>query len=185
MPQLDSITFSLQVGLFFWLFWSLYIIVVVLILPQYLLVDFTKNLLWKEISALLIVVKLYTLTIFADFVFVYNRVINSIKLYLKNLKFLRTFLTYNFLKLILKNYMLEKFSKTLNFLNIILIDNIFEQKNKWSFLTLKNSIYSFVQKYYLLKLYLKVNKTKLILNEQLEYRLEIDEVVKTFRFDKI
>ena len=43
MPQLDSITFSLQVGLFFWLFWSLYIIVVVLKLPQYLLVYYTKN----------------------------------------------------------------------------------------------------------------------------------------------
>ena len=74
-----------------------------------------------------------------------------LNLYLKNLRHLRTFLTYNFLRLILKNYTLEKFLNVLNFSNINLINNISGLKNKWNFLLTKNSTYSLIQKYYLLK----------------------------------
>ena len=182
MPQLDFLTFSLQVGIILWVFWSLYLSIVSLILPQYLLIDNSKKHLWVELKSYLVLVKSYSMNTFFEFICFTNKMLEILSLYLKNLKFLRTFLTYNFLKLILKSYTLEKFLEILNFSNINLIDNTFGQKNKLNFLLIKNSTYSFVQKYYQLSLYLKVKKTKLLLKEQLEYRLDIDEVIKNLSF---
>ena len=44
MPQLDLLTFSLQVGIIFWLSWSLYLVLSTLILSQYLSYNLFKKL---------------------------------------------------------------------------------------------------------------------------------------------
>ena len=65
MPQLDLLTLSVQVSAIIFFSWGLLITMLNLILPQYLLLNHSKKLLWFYLNNLIVKVKYYAFLTYA------------------------------------------------------------------------------------------------------------------------
>ena len=168
MPQLDLLTLSVQVSAIIFFSWGLLITMLNLILPQYLVLNHSKKLLWFYLNNLIVKVKYYAFLTYAHGVVAFDSFVKSL---LQKVNLLKTLIG-NFTKLVFKRLRKRKilfaflkvfFFEKLFFLNDNSIKknsiNTFGQKYKLNFFFKKNSTYTFVQKY-LLNFSNKFNLTK-------------------------
>ena len=157
MPQLDLLTFSLQVGIIFWLSWSLYLVLSTLILSQYLSYNLFKKLDWISIVDFLINMKYHSVSSYLHLLNINTR---YIKFFFNFLNFYKIFTSKlmktlrKFLRLNLRKY-LNSFFVMFSFLNLISFEHNFGQKYNLNFLLIRNLNYIFVQNYVQKKLNLK------------------------------
>ena len=59
MPQLDLLTFSIQISVTFFFGWGLFLTFVNLVLPQYLIINLAQKYLWKYLNNLISRIKLF------------------------------------------------------------------------------------------------------------------------------
>ena len=155
MPQLDFLSFYIQSAFIFWLVWSLALSLIFLILPQYLIFDNSKKILWQAIRSLLFFTKLKVFYNFADIISTYNKMYILILKFLKSSKNLLRMNFYLGKRKVLCQLFLNNFLKISKFLNLSLNSYNYEQKHKLTFLLIKKSIYVFAHNYKNLEINLK------------------------------
>lgn len=178
MPQLDFFTFIIQYFFIVWSLWSLVMVFISLILPQYLIFDNSKKILWQAIKKLLFFMKSMAFHNFIELLSIYNKLHGQLARYLKGCKFLIQKKIY-FRRKNLRKFFFGFFSIILKFLNLSLNSYNYEQKNKFNFLFINKLSYSFGAKYKILKINLKSLYERYVVFEVLEARLLIDEAFKS------
>ena len=156
MPQLDLLTFSIQISVMFFFGWNLLSTIINLILPQYILTNFIKIKLWFYLNSVIIFTKFYNFIIYADLISYLTHYIKKITLkikfiklisnnFYKNMKIKKRF--FKFQNLFFKLYSFKKINLLNNnvFLKEYLI--ILGQSTKLNFFFKKSLIYIFIQKY--------------------------------------
>ena len=175
MPQLDFLSFYIQSAFIFWLVWSLALSLIFLILPQYLIFDNSKKILWQAIRSLLFFTKLKVFYNFADIISTYNKMYILILKFLKSSKNLLRMNFYLGKRKVLCQLFLNNFLKISKFLNLSLNSYNYEQKHKLTFLLIKKSIYVFAHNYKNLEINLKTLYDYYSICEFLMIRLLEDE----------
>jgi len=168
MPQLDLLTLSVQVSAIIFFSWGLLITMLNLILPQYLLLNHSKKLLWFYLNNLIVKVKYYAFLTYGHAILALDIFVKSL---LQKVLLLKPLIG-NFTKIVFKRLRQKKvllsflkvfFYEKLFFLNDNSIKkntiNSFGQKHKLNFFFKKNSTYASIQKY-LLSFSNKFNLTK-------------------------
>jgi hypothetical protein len=146
MPQLDLMTFVIQLSLILFLFWSLTLFFQYIILPQYLEFMLHKELSWQTTNVLVILIKQSLTLFFLHNLYLSSKIYKIYKNFINSLKDLAITLTFSFIKIILKidnfnKYKLIKISQILNKLS--------GNSSKLNFLLLNNKKFNFIKKFYL------------------------------------
>ena len=98
MPQLDLLTLSVQISAIIFFSWGLLITMLNLILPQYLVLNYSKKLLWFYLNNLIVKVKYYAFLTYAHGVVAFDSFVKSL---LQKVNLLKTLIG-NFTKLVFK-----------------------------------------------------------------------------------
>jgi len=104
MPQLDLLTLSVQVSAIIFFSWGLLITMLNLILPQYLLLNHSKKLLWFYLNNLIVKVKYYAFLTYAHGVVALS---SFVKALLQKVVLLKALIG-NFTKLVFKRLRKKK-----------------------------------------------------------------------------
>jgi len=119
MPQLDLLTLSVQVSAILFFSWGLLITMLNLILPQYLVLNHSKKLLWFYLNNLIVKVKYYAFLTYAHGVVAFDSFVNFL---LQKVSLLKTLIG-NFTKLVFKRF--RKKTVLFSFLKIFFYEKIF------------------------------------------------------------
>ena len=138
MPQLDLLTLSVQISAIIFFSWGLLITMLNLILPQYLVLNHSKKLLWFYLNNLIVKVKYYAFLTYAHGVVAFDSFVKSL---LQKVNLLKTLIG-NFTKLVFKR--LRKRKILFAFLKVFFFEKLFFLNDNS---IKKNSINTFGQKY--------------------------------------
>jgi len=128
MPQLDLLTLSVQVSAIIFFSWGLLITMLNLILPQYLLLNHSKKLLWFYLNNLIVKVKYYAFLTYAHGVVALS---SFVKALLQKVVLLKALIG-NFTKLVFKRLRKKKY--LFSFLKVFFFEKLF-------FLNFSNKFY--------------------------------------------
>jgi len=138
MPQLDLLTLSVQVSAIIFFSWGLLITMLNLILPQYLLLNHSKKLLWFYLNNLIVKVKYYAFLTYGHAILALDIFVKSL---LQKVLLLKPLIG-NFTKIVFKRLRQKKV--LLSFLKVFFYEKLFFLNDNS---IKKNSINSFGQKH--------------------------------------
>lgn len=176
MPQLDFLTFNLQVSMILFIFINLFLVGKNILIPQYLSFNKIQSFLWKRLILFIILFKFLSFLSFLHFLIEGSKVSKFIFLMIKKINFLKELITNKFLKFIFNK-------KKIFLLNINIYKNLFifikkeHLYNKYNFLLISKFIYIAGTKYNNYTIFLKKKSKRLIVEENLKIRFDDDEVV--------
>jgi hypothetical protein len=184
MPQLDLITLSTQISVMFFFGWSVFVVILNLILPQYFILNHSKKMFWFYLNNLITQIKLYVYLNYVSLLVFFDILAKNVlkkSILIKSLVEKFSKYTLNSVKpkinffLFFQKFFFEKIKKNL----VSLTKNSIE-KNLSKIFFQKNSGNSFVQKY-ILNFY-----NDFFLTERQKITLMVAEMNKFWTFeDKI
>ena len=182
MPQLDFLTFGIQITLIIVFGWVLVHFITKRVLPSYIHFNEIRKLLWLGLGSSVSSFKFYSYLTFLHLINIYTKQVSLTTLILDTSNFCVEFFSGTLLKSFIKIYFTKKnifikinFYKNIFFGKINLLSN-FGQKNKLNFLILKNSTYSFVQNY-LINLFTKKNIFKRIMIKEVRVCYLLNQII--------
>jgi len=177
MPQLDLITFSLQLGLIILLQWTLIHILISIIIPSYLILQKSKRILYQFINQSTLLFKqyaiknwLYFINYISQFVFVNIFLVQPLDRRIKKIAFLKKY----------KDYLIVFFKEI-----FLKISYCFKKKHYYqlnlkasvNYLLINNLHYGFYNKYNFLFPNRLTKIYEIIVKKILQYRLREDEAI--------
>ena len=183
MPQLDSVTFLIQVGGMVWYSCRLFITLTGKNLPQFIMFPFGRKFCWVSFKSIVFVYKFSAvLSLLMQFYFISKT--SKIGLICLDV----------FEYLTRKTVFIERFSRrrlhilivTVLNLNINLSKYKFKKngyENKFNFLVLQNNLYKFLfEKYTNLNVYYNIKRYPVILKQVLKFRFHDDESILNIKY---
>lgn len=182
MPQLDFITFFLQIALMFFLSWNIQSFIMKKILPSNIHYNINRKYLWEQMSSFIIKYKFISVLFFLHIICSFTEVVKKIILILNtsNLfigSFSRTVLMIS-LKSLSKLARKKNFFVNINFYNRIFLLKLSNYKyiNLLNVLILEKFNYSYIYNY-LTNLALKLKKKNKVMVKELRYSYLQNQIV--------
>ena len=169
MSQLDILIFFIQIGLFFWLSWSLILVISNLVLPHYLMLNQSKNVFWFNLNNILLILKMFYILLKLFYIRFFNKHLKTLLIFFKNINnffFLKEINMYFFFK-IFHYYDLTFFNR------FFLVSKI--KKIKLNFLLFKKKKYKFILRFLNLNLNLKEIKI-IFIKRKIRFRSFFDKI---------
>ena len=176
MPQLDFLTFLVQIVLSLSLIWLLIFNAITGLFANYIIFNTTKKTLWTEMNNLNVLRKWFACSVLLCVLCYQSHISMFSKFWCVSVLRKSCSLTTNFIRILVSKTQFP-FSIISSFLNISLIENNVLQNCKSTFLILKKSTYNFVKHYSQLNLYSKMKTYRILVLQVLMHRVADDEAV--------